>query len=68
MCDEKDKNLACGGSNRNHLRLVEQNVEKQRSSQLSESATSELRELIEELQRKAPRIRAAEDDLLPPTA
>lgn len=68
MCDEKDKNLTCGGSNRNHLRLVEQDVEKQGSSQLSESATSEMRELIEEIQRRAPRKKTAEDDLLPPAA
>ena len=68
MCDEKDKNLACGSSSRNHLRLIEQTVEEQSSSQLSESATSELRELIKEVQRKAPRIRGAEDDLLPPAA
>lgn len=68
MCDEKDKNLAGDGSSRNHLRLVQQTIEKQSSSQLSESATSELRGLIKELQRKAPRKNTAEDDLLPPAA
>jgi len=68
MCDQKDKNLSHGGSNRNHLRLVEQTVEKQKAAQLSESATSELRELIEEIQRKAPRKKTEENDLLPPAA
>ncbi len=68
MCDEQDKNLAGGGNNRHHLRLVEQDVEQQKPSQLSESATSELRELTEELQRQAPRRKTAEDDSLPPAA
>ncbi len=68
MCDEQDKNLVGGGNNRHHLRLVEQDVEQQRSSPLSASATSELRELIEEIQRQAPRRKTAEDDLWPPAA
>lgn len=68
MCDQKDKNLAHGGSIRNNLRLVEQTIDKQKSLQLSESATSELRELIEEIQRKATRTKAAKDDFLPPAA
>ncbi len=68
MCDEQDKTLAGGWSGRKHLRLVEQDVEQQRSSQLSASATSELRELIKEIQRQAPRRKTAEDDLLPPAA
>jgi type III secretory pathway component EscV len=68
MLDEKEQNMMCKESNGNHLRLVETGVGEQGSVQLPESVESELRDLIKEIQRQAPRKQTAEDKLLPPAA
>ncbi len=68
MCDGKDNSVACDGSSRHRLRLVNQNLEKQKPTQLSEADTNEMHELFEELRRKAPREKTAENDPLPPAA
>lgn len=67
MCSEKDKSIASSEVGGRRLRLVKEFSER-KASQPTESNAKELRELIEEVQRKTPCKRNEDEDLLPPAA
>jgi cell division ATPase FtsA len=67
MCSEYDKSVASSEIGGRQLRLVKE-VSEKKASQLTESNAKELRELIEEVQRKTPRKKNEDGDLLPPAA
>lgn len=69
MDDKSHIRTTDGDSRKSGLRLVNQVAEEKKAARLSDSAASELHDLIEEVQRKTPRKRkTADDDLLPPAA
>ncbi len=68
MRDEHNKEVTDGSSDKSRLRLVDRPAAQQKSSRIPEPAANELRELIAEVQHRAPRKKKIEDDLLPPAA
>lgn len=70
MNREKDKNTSgLANETRSHLRLVETSVEARKSEQMSEAASRELRELIDDIRRTTPRRKMPDDPVsLPPAA
>ncbi len=68
MSDETIGFAASDDNGKDRLRLVNEAAEEKQTSWPSESAATKLRELIEEVQRKTPRQKRAEDELLPPAA
>lgn len=67
MCSESDKSVVSSEVGGRRLRLVKE-VSEKKATQLTESNAKELRELIEEVQRKTPRKKNEDNDLLPPAA
>ncbi|MCP9495435.1 MAG: hypothetical protein MSG64_13400 [Pyrinomonadaceae bacterium MAG19_C2-C3] len=67
MCNESDKSVVSSEVGERRLRLVKE-VSEKKATQLTELNAKELRELIEEVQRKTPRKKNEDNDLLPPAA